>query len=144
MIYTEQHTQIQDALKKFIMMVDALEKLRVNCENRAYKDVANLISAFNELSNHFKKYEQIPQIQDLYKEKNSIVTELLLQISEDFETFERGTSILKTEDMLHACYVVEVLGDKAHRKFIETFCQMILNPYQEMFAQSENALLEYT
>lgn len=45
-----------DALKKFIMMVDALEKLREVCEKRKYKEVANLISAFNELSNYFKKY----------------------------------------------------------------------------------------
>jgi hypothetical protein len=29
--------------------------------------IANLISAFNELSKYFKKYEQIPQIQSLYK-----------------------------------------------------------------------------
>lgn len=32
-----------DALKKFIMMVDALEKLRDACEKRRYKEVANLI-----------------------------------------------------------------------------------------------------
>lgn len=42
--------------------------------------MANLLSAFNELSNHFKKYEQIPQIQDLYKDKNAIVEELYAQI----------------------------------------------------------------
>ena len=35
-----------DALKKFIMMVDALEKLRDSCEKRSYREVANLISAF--------------------------------------------------------------------------------------------------
>lgn len=36
-----------DALKKFIMMVDALEKLRDACENKHYEMIANLISAFN-------------------------------------------------------------------------------------------------
>ena len=56
-----------DALKKFIMMVDAPEKLRDSCEKRSYKEVANLISAFGELSNYFRKYEHIPQIQELYK-----------------------------------------------------------------------------
>ena len=45
-----------DALKKFIMMVDAIEKLREACEQKSYIQVANLLSAFNELSNHFKKY----------------------------------------------------------------------------------------
>lgn len=36
-----------DALKKFIMMVDAIEKLRDACENKQYAEVANLLSAFN-------------------------------------------------------------------------------------------------
>jgi hypothetical protein len=45
-----------DALKKFIMMVDAVEKLREACPKREYNQVGNLLSAFNELSNHFKKY----------------------------------------------------------------------------------------
>lgn len=66
------------------MMVDAIEKLREACENKKYMDVSNLLSAFDGLSNHFKKYEQIPQIQELYKDKNAIVEELYEQIKEDF------------------------------------------------------------
>lgn len=62
-----------DALKKFIMMVDALEKLSVACQHYKYGEVVNLLSAFQELSNCFQKYEQIPQIQDLHKKKNLIV-----------------------------------------------------------------------
>jgi succinylglutamate desuccinylase len=58
--------------------------------------VANLISAFNELSNYFKKYEHIPQIQELYKEKDMIIVELNSQIIEDFEAFEKGSSLLKS------------------------------------------------
>jgi hypothetical protein len=38
------------ALKKFIMMLTAVDKLRDCCEHKIYKEVANLISAFNELS----------------------------------------------------------------------------------------------
>ncbi len=62
-----------DALKKFIMMVDAIEKLGDACQNKEYKIVADLLSAFDELSTHFKKYEQIPQIQELYTYRNNIV-----------------------------------------------------------------------
>ena len=50
------------ALKKFIMMLTAIEKLREYCEKKKYKEVANLISAFNELSTYFKNYKNIPQI----------------------------------------------------------------------------------
>lgn len=38
------------ALKKFIMMLTAVDKLRDSCANKIYKEVGNLISAFNELS----------------------------------------------------------------------------------------------
>lgn len=38
------------ALKKFIMMLTAVDKLRDSCANKVYKEVANLILAFNELS----------------------------------------------------------------------------------------------
>jgi hypothetical protein len=44
------------ALKKFIMMLTAVDKLRECCERKIYKEVANLISAFDELSSYLKKY----------------------------------------------------------------------------------------
>jgi vacuolar protein sorting-associated protein 53 len=95
-----------DALKKFIMMVDALEKLRDACEHKEYDMVANLLSAFNELSKYFKKYEQIPQIQALYKEKGLIVEELFKLILEDFEAYEAGKAALVGEAISHAAKVV--------------------------------------
>ena len=42
------------ALKKFIMMLTAVEKLKIFCQDKVYKEVANLISAFEELSIYFK------------------------------------------------------------------------------------------
>ena len=36
-----------DALKKFIMMVDAIEKLRDACEYKQYDMIAHLLSAYN-------------------------------------------------------------------------------------------------
>ena len=36
-----------DALKKFIMMMDAIEKLRDACEHKQYGMIANLLSAFS-------------------------------------------------------------------------------------------------
>lgn len=92
--------------------------------------MANLISAFNELSNYFKKYENIPQIQDLYKEKNAIIGELVSQITEDFEAFDKKASLLKTEDMHYACEVIRVLGEKYRQRFVQSICQIILQPYQ--------------
>lgn len=87
------------------------------------------------MANYFKKYENIPQIQDLYKEKNLIINELVSQISEDFEAFEKDTSLLKAEDLTHACYIIEILGEKYFQNFISTFCKMLLKPYQDLYNQ---------
>lgn len=95
-----------DALKKFIMMVDAIEKLRDACENKQYAMIANLLSAFNELSKYFKKYEQIPQIQSLYKEKSLIVEELFKVIIEDYEAYENQTHPVEADQILHAAKVI--------------------------------------
>ena len=44
------------ALKKFIMMLTAIEKLRESCSTKKYKDIAMLLEAFDELGLYFKKY----------------------------------------------------------------------------------------
>jgi hypothetical protein len=41
------------------MMHTAIDKLREYCEDRKYNEVANLLLAFDELSAHFKKYENV-------------------------------------------------------------------------------------
>lgn len=133
-----------DALKKFIMMVDALQKLRDACEHKQYEMIANLLSAFNELSKYFKKYEQIPQIQALYKEKGLIVEELFKLILEDFQAYEAGKGGLAGEAIGHAAKVVEVLGENYWRKFGQAINDIILKQYQEQYGNAEAAILENT
>lgn len=70
--------------------------------------------------------------------------ELNSQIIEDFEAYEKGNSTFRPEELMHACHVVEVLGEKYFRKFIEVFCRIILAPYQQLYGQPENATLENT
>lgn len=48
------------ALKKFIMMLTAIEKLRESCVTKKYKDVGMLLEAFSELSAYFVKFQNIP------------------------------------------------------------------------------------
>lgn len=133
-----------DALKKFIMMVDAIEKLREACEHKHYGMIANLISAFNELSKYFKKYEQIPQIQSLYKEKNLIVEELFKVVLEDFEAYENQTAPVTPEQIADAAKVIEVLGENYWRKFGQAINGIILKQYEEQYGSPESAVLENT
>jgi hypothetical protein len=48
------------ALKKFIMMLTAIEKLKDSCQSKKYREVAMLLEAFNELGTYFKKFDNIP------------------------------------------------------------------------------------
>ena len=41
-------------------MMTAVDKLREFCESKSYKEVSNIISAFEELSIHFNRYKNIP------------------------------------------------------------------------------------
>lgn len=132
------------ALKKFIMMLTAIDKLREYCEMRKYKDVANLLSAFDELSSYFKKYENVSQITELYKEKDAIIRELKLQVEEDFITFTKGSSALKPQSLSEACDVVEVLGPSFKNDIVRKICGLILKPYSETFQTNENSSLENT
>ena len=45
------------SLKKFIMMLTAIEKLRDSISQKKYKDIAMLLEAFDELGIYFKKYK---------------------------------------------------------------------------------------
>lgn len=132
------------ALKKFIMMLTAIDKLREYCETRKYKEVANLLSAFDELSSYFKKYENVAQIMELYKEKDAIIRELKLQLEEDFINFSKGSSTLKPQSLSEACDVVEVLGPAFKNDIVKKICALILKPYNETFQTNENSSLENT
>ncbi|KAL4427569.1 hypothetical protein ABPG74_012960 [Tetrahymena malaccensis] len=130
------------ALKKFIMMLNAVDKLRNSCIDKNYKEVANLISAFNELSTYIQKYQNIPQIQELYKEYDEIVYELKQQIKEDFEAFNNQSTTLTAQDMNEACTVVENLGLNFQKEVIDFVCKLCLNSYISAFSKPENQTLD--
>jgi hypothetical protein len=111
---------------------------------RKYKEVANLLSAFDELSSYFKKYENVAQIMELYKEKEAIIRELKLQLEEDFITFTKGSSTLKPQSLSEACEAVEVLGPSFKNDIVRKICGLILKPYGETFQTAENSSLENT
>lgn len=61
------------ALKKFKMMLQAIEKLRESCSSKKYKDIAMLLEAIEDLSSYFKKFENIPQITEINMDRESII-----------------------------------------------------------------------
>jgi len=58
--------------KKYILMANAMDKLREFCEIREYREVANLISAIDEFFIYFKQYDHIAQFSQLSKKKRQL------------------------------------------------------------------------
>lgn len=110
------------ALKKFIMMLTALEKLQSSIQKKEYKEVANLISAYSDFSNYFKKYQSIPQLIDMNKQMDALILQLKQQILQDFSEFSRGASMLAAQDMADSCKVVEILGVNFHKQVVNQIC----------------------
>ena len=130
------------ALKKYIMMNTAIEKLREACENRQYREVANLIEAIEDFFLYFKKYEDIAQIQDLIKEKNSIISELKSQVLEDFTAWGRGSCAFNKETLKEACVLTETLGLQFRNEVVQLVCDIVLKPYNDEFLKPSNATIE--
>lgn len=130
------------ALKKFIMMLTAVDQLKEYCTQRNYKEVSNLISAFDELSAYFKKYQQIPQINDLYKEKDEIIRGLRVSLWEELQKFNKGTSTLSPQQISASCAVIETLGQNYKNDIIGKICGIVLEGYQQTFKDPENEQLD--
>ena len=130
------------ALKKFQMMITAIDQLRDYCEKRAYKNVAHLISVIEEFFIEFKKYESVTQIQELAKEKSSIIRELKLQIIEDFTAFGQGTNTFPPETMEEASTLVEALGYNFRDQIIGIISKIVISPYKDEFSKPENNKLD--
>ena len=116
--------------------------MREFCENKHYHEVANLISAIEDFFSYFKKYENVSQIQKLFKEKEAIIVELKEQIKEDFVAFGRGDPTLSKQTMREACLLAETLGLKYRNDIIKLICDMVLQPYDNEFMKAENATIE--
>ena len=80
-------------------------------------DVSNLLSAFDGLSNHFKKYEQIPQIQELYKDKNAIVEELYEQIKKKRIDEKTYSTICKRRKIKTWIIIGEIISEYYSAKY---------------------------
>ena len=84
--------------------------MRGFCIKKQYREAANLIEATEELCSYFKDYRNIPQINDLNKERDHLCNELRILIFEDFNKIDKG----QLPDLLYdACFVIDALGEQA-------------------------------
>ena len=100
--------------------------------DKRYQEAAHLIEATDELLEYFKDYRQnTQQIAQIKDERDRLCNELRLQILEDFNNIDKGS----TRDKLReACFALDAIGEKAVNDLRQWFVTYMLEPYQDLFA----------
>ena len=128
-------------LNHLSMLVRGTATLTQLSQTRQYGEAALLLQGLLEVLNHFKAYQNIPQIKDISDQVETIKKELGEQIMKDFESAMLGTSGLgpsNSKQLAEACLVVSLLEPRVKRNLITWFVSHQLKEYSILFAIGED------
>uniref|UniRef100_A0A0G4GKS5 Uncharacterized protein n=1 Tax=Chromera velia CCMP2878 TaxID=1169474 RepID=A0A0G4GKS5_9ALVE len=140
------------ALKRLVMLVTALDQLRVHASEKEYTQAAQSIRAVEALSKHFKDLEHVPRVAEIVAQKTHLCTELQKQIFEDFDSLVEEiqpdpanlgltpAQPVNRGDLQHAWEAIEALSNNAGGVREELSVRMalhLLEPYKRTFQPPE-------
>jgi hypothetical protein len=131
-------TQTVTALKRLVMLVQALEQLRALSLSRQYQEASRLIHAIEELASHFQELSRVPRVADLLERKAAILSDLRSQLLEDYASL-LGPAHAREKGVEFARYCVDAMGPVVRRDVITAFCLRILEDYKEIFQPPKEA-----
>jgi len=131
-------TQTVTALKRIVMLVQALEQLRQLSAVRQYQEASRLIHAIEELASHFQELGHVPRVADLLERKAAILSDLRSQLLEDYASL-LGPAHARAPGIEAARYCVDAMGSSVRRDVITAFCLSILEEYKEIFQPPKEA-----
>jgi len=120
------------ALKRLVMLVQALEQLRELTLNRRYREASGLIHAIEELAEHFQDLSHVARVADLLEKKAAILSELRAQLLEDFASLH-GPEHARQAGVEDAACCVDAMGSAVRREVITQFCLRLLENYKDIF-----------
>ena len=129
-------TRAITTLNHLHMLVGGVATLTTLANNRQYGEAALLLQGLLEVLNHFKNYQNIPQIKELSDQVVAIKRELGDQITKDFESAMSGDNpkmMGSSKQLAEACLVVSVLEPRVKRSLIAWFIQLQIKEYTIMF-----------
>eukprot|EP00927_Polykrikos_kofoidii_P029680 TRINITY_DN25630_c0_g1_i1.p1 TRINITY_DN25630_c0_g1~~TRINITY_DN25630_c0_g1_i1.p1 ORF type:complete len:816 (+),score=188.69 TRINITY_DN25630_c0_g1_i1:90-2537(+) len=120
------------ALKRLVVLVEALEQLRAFTASRRYQEAAGLIHAVHELDGHFKDLKHLPRVAEVAERKAMIFGDLKTQLLEDFASLHDapGNRTVGVED---AACCVDAFGAAVRDQVITHFSQQVLESYKDIF-----------
>ena len=127
------------SLNHLSMLVRGTATLTQLSQTRQYGEAALLLQGLLEVLNHFRTYQNIPQIKEISDQVETIKRELGEQIVKDFETTMLGTSgPSNNKQLAEACLVVSLLEPRVKRNLISWFVSHQLKEYSILFAVGED------
>lgn len=131
-----------NCLRKFADLISSLDHLRTFSTQRDYKQAAHVLLSIIDLSNYFKTYQKIPQIKEVLKNKDTILSTLKLQINDEFSLYFKNMSNQGDVILQNACVLVEVLGPDFKKKIVQMAVDSVLGPYKELYQRRDNKNIE--
>ena len=138
-----------NTLKKLVMMVNACEQLAELGGSREYAQTPALVLSIKDLAVSFEDIKHIPRIEELLKHKDRVLTDLKLQIIEDFDLRifisnpthgSKGSRIISSVedieriDFAGAAQAVDALGVEVRMEIINKYCLVVMEEYQTQFS----------
>lgn len=93
-----------NCLRKYADLITSLENLKANFKNKNFKNSSENVKTILELSNFFKAYAEIPQIQTTLKDKDKILHTVKIQLKDEFILFFKNYSDLEPAKLYQGCY----------------------------------------
>jgi len=122
------------------MLVGGVDSLVVLSRNRQYGEVANLLQGVVNVLDHFKKYNNIPQIKQLADRVNVIQGDLGRQILSDFKENLSHPELKPPAGpdsiLSDCCKVANVLEPKIKDEILAWFIKLQLSDYLNVFNES--------
>ena len=128
-------------LNHLAMLVRGTATLTQLSHTRQYGEAALLLQGLLEVLNHFRSYQNIPQIKELSDQVETIKRDLGEQIMKDFEVMMTGSGHGGGgghKQLAEACLVVSVLEPRVKRSLISWFVELQLKEYSILFAAGED------
>lgn len=126
-------TKVVSSLKRLGMLTHGIEQLEFACEKKQYRVAAALLNATNDLLYQFEECKYSPNIVSLKKRREHIVSELRLQVLEDFREMENTSQ----EILAEACVCADELGNETRDDVCNYLCEHFLEPYKKLFQPGE-------
>ncbi|XP_047142430.1 vacuolar protein sorting-associated protein 53 homolog isoform X1 [Hydra vulgaris] len=122
------------------MLVGGVDTLMVLTKNRQYGEIANLLQGVLNVLDHFKKYNNIPQIKQLSDRvrviQESLGTQILADFRESLSDPDLKPPTGPSSLLADSCKVVSILDPRIKEELLMWFVKLQLSDYLNVFNEN--------